>query len=482
MIFIKWDKIFICTIILLAGCICVGSTFAADVSVSDVNNDVNLLSANADLSQKDIEINNLQAGKGSFTDLETEIKSAEEGATINLTKDYVFTDGDTPLAIGIFKSITIDGKGHTIDGNYSNSIFYLGADNIILKNINFVNAYDTHNGGAILIANSATVTNCNFTNCKSGSDYKGGAICIFDCPATVEGCNFVNCSAKNGGAIYCGSPNSTVDNCKFLNCSATNGGAIYWEDIGGSITNCNFSNNLAKDEGNSIFVNASNIYIYGNQFTHTDENGADCEIYLGNNATGADLIENVMLTKSPSIYYYAVHIGCGEQFGDWADVFLKGNNFKNNCIYNEGEITSPIKMVFGSKVVKKGEKALITGTIYDDNGNYILSAGDVFAYLNDNLSKGYIGIPCDLFYYFHIPTKDLKPGVYKLSSSIQEENDNVTFEGNLTVLPVDKPNPKPNPKNLNNQNGIPMEHTGNPLFVLLISLVAIGLGSLKGKL
>ena len=143
-------------------------------------------------------------------------------------------------------------------------------------------------------------------------------------------------------------------------------------------------------------------------------------------------------------------------------------------------------MVFGSKVVKKGEKALITGTIYDDNGNYILSAGDVFAYLNDDASKGYKGDLCDLFYYFYIPTKDLKPGVYKLTSSIREENDDVTFEGNLTVLPVDKPNPKPNPKinpkNHNNQNGIPMEHAGNPLFVLLISLVAIGLGSLKGKL
>lgn len=54
-------------------------------------------------------------------------------------------------------------------------------------------------------------------------------------------------------------------------------------------------------------------------------------------------------------------------------------------------------MVFDSKVVKKGEKALITGTIYDDNGNYILSSGDVFAYLNDDISKGYKGVPCDCF-------------------------------------------------------------------------------------
>lgn len=39
----------------------------------------------------------------------------------------------------ISKSIVIDGKGHTINANKISRIFNITADNVILRNINFIN-------------------------------------------------------------------------------------------------------------------------------------------------------------------------------------------------------------------------------------------------------------------------------------------------------------------------------------------------------
>lgn len=292
---------------------------------------------------------------------------------------------------------------------------------------------------------------------------------LFNCIFT----GFNNPALVNGGVVFWVGFDGWIENCSFIGNNVSRwGGAICWFGDEGIIFNCNFENNTATLGGNSISVSAKNLTIAYCNFSHAIPEGCQNEIYLSSDSKNIAIVFNTFLTQPFELFYESLEIAAGEQFGDWATVRLAENKFGNNCIVNNGKITSPIKMVFDSKVVKKGEKAVITGTIYDDNGNYIVTDADIFAYLDGDRSKGYKADPCDLFYYFYIPTKDLKAGVHKLSASIVEENDDVTFEGTLTVVD----------NSTNHNDGIPMEHAGNPLVVLLIALATIGIGSLKRKL
>ena len=62
----------------------------------------------------------------------------------------------------INKSITIDGQGHTIDGNAQSRIFNT-VGNVTLKNIKLINAF-AQKGGAILADASITCDNVIFEN------------------------------------------------------------------------------------------------------------------------------------------------------------------------------------------------------------------------------------------------------------------------------------------------------------------------------
>ena len=74
--------------------------------------------------------------EGTFDDLANEINAVEDGGVLNLTKDYIYSDGRTG-GIKINKSITIDGGGNTLDGKHLSRIFNVTAGNVALKNLKF---------------------------------------------------------------------------------------------------------------------------------------------------------------------------------------------------------------------------------------------------------------------------------------------------------------------------------------------------------
>ena len=219
---------------------------------------------------------------GSFDDLKTEIENVDEGGVLTLTKDYKYVNGSTN-GISISKSITIDGKGHTLDGSHLSRIFKIDKDNVYLKNIKFVNGDASHDwewmtyGGAIFNTNSnGSAVNCSFIN---NTGYHGGAIHInwgdttyFPC----INCTFINnshCALKGGSAVNCTFINNFNDdiysyggamcgvsavNCTFINNSASEDGGALW---GGSAVNCTFINNYANHFGGSIYVTDDNTVI-----------------------------------------------------------------------------------------------------------------------------------------------------------------------------------------------------------------------------
>ena len=89
--------------------------------------------------------------EGNFTELKNEIGTNSE---VSLEKNYVYVEGDVVSGIVLSNSVTIDGKGHTIDAKNIARILIIKGDNsphIVLNNITFVNANTTGAGGVIIL-------------------------------------------------------------------------------------------------------------------------------------------------------------------------------------------------------------------------------------------------------------------------------------------------------------------------------------------
>ena len=133
-----------------------------------------------------------ESGIATFDELAKEINASEKGKVLDLAKDYMYVNGPTN-GIRIDKAITIDGHGATLDGDHLSRIFNVTADNVMLKNIQFINARSDGDGGAV------------HWNGKGG---------------VLSNCTFVDCSASNGGAVYAYLSSISLIDCSFLGNSA----------------------------------------------------------------------------------------------------------------------------------------------------------------------------------------------------------------------------------------------------------------------
>ena len=260
------------------------------ISVNDITSDVNLSSDDEDVNTDSI---------GSFDDLSYEINNTSEGAILVLDKDYEFVNGSY-YGILISKSITIDGDGHTLNGNKISRIFNITADNVTIKNVNFINGnaygrYFSNNvgGGAIhWSGNNGYLLNCSFEN-NTGSGIEddpfdevetyvddqgivwsrvrvrpmgaktneGGAILWLGSNGTVNGCSFKSNGVgypNSGGAISWRGDLGKVIASEFISNDAWAGSAICWVGENGSIISSNF---LDNGMGSAImwFANTGNI-------------------------------------------------------------------------------------------------------------------------------------------------------------------------------------------------------------------------------
>mgnify|MGYP003291444800 CR=1 FL=1 len=167
-----------------------------DMSVSDsvadldtVEKDENMVSPLSNLSFT-----------SDLKELEEKINNTKDNI-IYLDKDYKYNgESDLSTGISINSNIVIDGQGHSIDGAGIAHIFNI-ADNVTLKNINFINTKSDLDGSAIYCHGSnCSVVNCVFVKCSANN---GGAVFWKGHNGLVNGCNFTFCSANKGGAIYC---------------------------------------------------------------------------------------------------------------------------------------------------------------------------------------------------------------------------------------------------------------------------------------
>ena len=254
-----------------------------------------------------------------FDDLAVEINQTQAGQTLELANDYQ-TSGSANEYIVIDNSITIDGAGHTIDASDVKRAFWVKADNVCIKNINFINAKTTSLAGGVISwwGNNGTLVNCSFTNNSATSG--GGAVLWKGNDGRITNCNFTGNDVKigaavsltdgdgfdpsqihiqivnsEGGALYLQGNNISVDMCNFENNVALlNGGAIsvYW---GSNITvsNSRFKNNTATYNGGAIDWNGDNATLTNSTF----ENNSPNNLFLNTNA----VIVNSTFDKMNSI-------------------------------------------------------------------------------------------------------------------------------------------------------------------------------------
>ena len=208
------------------------------VSAAEIEDNPSPLSAN---ENNDV----LKApGDGTFKDLRDDINTqlANDPQNVKLDKNYTFSDSDlqgpNPIeptsGIVIAVPCTIDGQNNYVDGNHLSRIFTISGDNVVLKNIKFLNANHT----AVWLTGS----NCIIDNCTFANNSINGSV-----------------DTHGGGAIYWKGTGGKVINSVFNNNSVIDGddkfargGSIFWTGDDGNVSYCNFTDDYSKKHSASI--------------------------------------------------------------------------------------------------------------------------------------------------------------------------------------------------------------------------------------
>ena len=235
--------------ILLISLLSLSAVSAADDTASDISSTIDDVTLEKTVNEEIIS----EEGTGettqepkSFTNLNDAINGNSDDY-ISLDSDYIYTDDDYEFqhGINITRDVTINGNGHTIDGNNAARIFQVQECTVVFQNIDFVNGRSPGSygdAGALWVYDGAKATaeNCTFTN--NHGTYRGGAThgdcTAINCTFTNNGVNG-NKNEKDGGSMNRG----TAIDCTFVNNHAGGcGGAIF----NGTAVNCTFIYNSAQ--------------------------------------------------------------------------------------------------------------------------------------------------------------------------------------------------------------------------------------------
>ena len=347
----------------------ISSVSAVDVDSDDTNNTA-LTTADSDVVKKSNDLSTISLpenttllgdGEGSFSDL-----SGHLNGDYTLDKDYKYSSSDTAYISGITidQSITIDGKGHSIDGDNQARIFNIAEGaSVTLKNIKLINGKTTDNGGAIYSQGTISIENCTFIN-NNAKD--GGAIYLHNLPGLLTKLNFTdNHATHDGGAIYyhpdaaVGDEDGLTNSVFIGNTAGDEGGALYLYGNNGNMRNVNFTRNIAANDGGAIMIIGANWRVYDSTFNN-------------NNATarrgGAIYLENSKGSTVSNSKFYNNTAGTNGGAIDW---------------HNGAENGRVINTIFIDNVAKRSGGAIYwyghNGTILSSNFTDNKALGSTYA-------------------------------------------------------------------------------------------------------
>ena len=301
-------------------------------TVNDNINDEEILASNNYIAEEENSDVLKTSNSGTFKDLQNLIDKTGDAGKIELSNDYVANK----KSISIEKSISIDGKGHTLDAKNLDRILDIDiskSKTVLLSNIKFINGeVGSGDGGAIRIdGGNVIIKNCTFEDNYAGNniDDKGGAIYsknsrleVYDSTFKLNRILRVNDNTY-GGAIAVSGGSCIVDACYFRSNSAVYGGAI-WSNGKMTIKSSNFEANYAKYNGGAIYIKSNLNNIESNTF-----NGNYVNTYNG-----------------------------GAIYVDGENNILKNNSFQSNKAY------------LGGAIYIKGKGTLVDNCKFIDNAKF----------------------------------------------------------------------------------------------------------------
>ena len=326
----------------------------------------------------------LESDVGTFEDLSELVQNTTEGNTLKLDKDYKNIQYSSQNIIN--KSMTIDGDGYTINANQMSGLFYINAENVTLKNINFLNAKSRVKNAGIYVESNARVNiiNCNFTNCIG---QYGGALHFSEgSTAFIANSSFINCSAEFGGAIYLdGNVNCQIADSIFRdNVAEVLGGCILGSYGNVSVKRTGFIKNTAKSESGGAFT-----FIFVN-LTAEDIVVTDCISEFGGAITLLD--SNSTVSRATFKRNSADYDG-GAIFAMYGTLDVDTSNFTDNSakrgagIYIGQTATTLAYNQFADNSAQKGSAVYsMASEIKTNEGNDYGPNQDVCCEVNDNLT------------------------------------------------------------------------------------------------
>ena len=256
-------------------------TYTANVTINNTSQNI-VIGESITTKEHFVKVTSLNSGQllaeytaeDSFTALNDYINTHITDSAIILPHDYQFynEDFDKPYKNGINitqDNLIIDGNGSAISGSSSARIFYVTANNITFKNINFINGSTDSSGGAIFVNSSSnSFINCNFVS-NTASNGAGASIYFnsgFNNSSrnTLDYCNFTGNKAFKGSAIYTSS-NLNIENCIFTDNQA-NATDIAFNRTGYLLNITLRGNDNILD---AIFADNCNVTVNGTDITPT---------------------------------------------------------------------------------------------------------------------------------------------------------------------------------------------------------------------
>ena len=270
---------------------------------------------------------------GNFSELQMRILLAPEGSTITLDKDYTYNNEFITSGIIINKNLTIDGNGHTLNGQSKSRIFTIlygehHNQNIILKNINFKNGYTDGYGGAILNFAELKIDSCSFTN--NYAYYCGGAINSLGHLTCTNSKFTKNTADGDGGAILTFSAKESLQIFKSLenlNISIESFSSEILTQLSGiiqinftityltdKISNCVFNGNVANGRGGGAVYAFSHVKITSSTFKSNKAGEKGGAVFANKNM---NIAKSKFAGNTASKYGGAVYFKCHESTGHY---------------------------------------------------------------------------------------------------------------------------------------------------------------------
>ena len=309
-------------------------------------------------------------GSGSFEELSGLVSDTPDNATLVLEKDYEYVNGSNKGVL-VSKPITIDGAGHTLNGNGLSRMFNVTADNVIIININFVNGnaygryFSNDAGGGAIYWNGANgyIENCSFTN-NAGSGVEDDPFDKEETWIDENGMEVhtirmrpVGAKINEGGAIVWNGTNGTVSKCIFTGNHVgypDYGGAICWRGSSGKVLESEFYRNSAW-AGAAICWMGDKGTILNSKFVNTGDVFRRDIIWFGEKG----LIRYCLLLSSTGTPLYPCGVNVAADYNFWGDILPDTKMEKISNLNNWVVLSAS----YNHNFVKKGETVVVKSTV-----------------------------------------------------------------------------------------------------------------------